>query len=397
MTSEFGSTGGSGFLDALRRAATDWEAQGLRRQRRLVQGPVGPWIELAGQGRCLSFLSNDYLGLSAEPRLCEAVAEGARRWGAGSGASALISGHLGCHAEAERCLAEFVGSEQALLFITGYMANLAVVSALLEGEQDVVFSDRLNHASLIDGCRLSRARVLRYAHADLEDLAHRLSAHPARRRLIVTDAVFSMDGDCADLRGLLGLAEQHDALLLVDDAHGFGVLGPGGRGSLAAQGVHSDRLILMGTLGKGAGLSGAFVAATSAVVEHLVQHARTYVFSTSPAPAVVAAIPTALALLEGGDWRRERLGQLREQVSLGSAAWRRPAVDSGTPILPVQVGDVGETMRLAGALAGEGVLVAGIRPPTVPPGSSRLRISLSAAHVAEDIDLLCAVAQRQGV
>lgn len=387
----------AGFLADLQAQSADWAAQGLRRQRRLVEGPAGPWLELADGGRCLSFLSNDYLGLAAHPGLREAVAEGARRWGAGSGASALISGHLGCHHQAERALADFVDRPRALLFITGYMANLAVVASLVQGEQDVVFSDQLNHASLIDGCRLSRARVVTFAHGDVADLEARLAQTPARRRLIATDSVFSMDGDMADLRGLAELAERHDALLLVDDAHGFGVLGPQGRGALAAAGLASDRVVMVGTLGKGAGLSGAFVAGCELVVEHLVQHGRTYIFSTSPAPAIAAAIPKALDLIAEGDERRLQLAALRQQLAVGSRQWLRRPLDSGTPILPVLVGEASDTMALAGALAAKGVLLAGIRPPTVPAGTGRLRISLSAAHTVDDVDSLCRCALEAGV
>lgn len=383
-----GDGGAETFLEALRTQAESWAAQGLNRSRRQVDGPVGPRLQVTGGASYLSFLSNDYLGLAAAPELRAAVAEGAMRWGAGSGSSALISGHLACHAYAEQALAEFVGAQSALLFITGYMANLAVVASLVQGSEDVVFSDQLNHASLIDGCRLSRARILRYRHRDLAELGRLLSSTPARRRLILTDGVFSMDGDVADLPTLLQLAEQHDALLVVDDAHGFGVLGPEGRGTAAAAGVASERLVQVGTLGKAAGLSGAFVAGCATVVDHLLQHARTYVFSTAPAPALAAAIPEALRLIRHGQARRDQLGLLRSVLRASSLGWQRRPVDSGTPILPVLVGEAGQTMGLAARLAERGVLVAGIRPPTVPEGSSRLRISLSAAHAEEDVRAL---------
>ncbi|MDE3011739.1 MAG: 8-amino-7-oxononanoate synthase [Pseudomonadota bacterium] len=392
-----GPAGDSAFLAALEQQAQAWAAQDLRRIRRVLESAAGPWIEVAGKGRCLSFLSNDYLGLAADPVLRRAIAEGAMAWGAGSGASALISGHLRCHAEAERRLADFVGTPAALLFITGYMANLAVVASLVQGEQDVVFSDRLNHASLIDGCRLSRARIVTYAHGDLVDLATQLAATPARRRLIVSDAVFSMDGDVADLAGLLALAEAYDALLVIDDAHGFGVLGPEGRGALAAAGLRSERLVMMGTLGKGGGLSGAFVAASALVIEHLIQHGRTYVFSTSPAPAVAAAVSTALDLIVAGNWRRERLAELRQALMEGSQVWSRPVAEGTTPIVPVVVGEADATMRLAARLAESRVLLAGIRPPTVPAGTARLRISLSAGHVVEDVEQLCSVGRAAGI
>ncbi len=368
----------------------------LLRQRRVMGSVTGPVVEVAG--RCLTaFLSNDYLGLAAEPQLREAVADGARQWGAGSGSSPLVAGHLACHERAEQALAEFVGMEQALLFITGYMANLAVLTSLMDDEDDVIFSDALNHASLIDGCRLAKAKTVRYPHRDLAALEQALAAHSGRRRMIVTDAVFSMDGDEADLPGLLRLAEQQDALLLVDDAHGFGVLGPEGRGSVTAAGLRSARLVLMGTLGKAAGLSGAFVAADARVIRHLVQRARTYIYSTSPAPALATAVPTALAMIAAGDGRRAQLQWLAAELGRQSSAWRVLPTLGRTPIVPVVLGDAGATMALAQQMAAHGVLVAGIRPPTVPQGSSRLRISLSAAHTGQHLQQLLVAAQRAGL
>ncbi len=370
---------------------------GLTRHRRTLDAPVGVHVQDRDGGSAkLSFLSNDYLGLAGHPDLRQALADGALQWGAGSGASPLVSGHLGCHADAEAALAEFVGAEASLLFITGYMANLAVITSLLDHADDVVFSDALNHASLIDGCRLSRARVVPYAHGDLQMLQGLLLAHPGRRRLIATDAVFSMDGDQADLGSLLALAELHDTLLLVDDAHGFGVQGPQGRGSVAAANLHSERVILMGTLGKAAGLSGAFVAGDARVIEHLVQRSRSYIFSTSPAPAVAAAIPSALRLIAAGDARRRHVQALRTCLQEMAAQWRFTLPWGETPIAPVLVGEAAVTMTLAAALAQQGVLVAGIRPPTVPLGSSRLRISLSASHQLEDLRTLQSAARMVG-
>ena len=373
-------------------------AQGLSRQRRTLNAATGIYVEeREGGARLLSFLSNDYLGLAAHPHLCAALAAGVQRWGAGSGASPLVSGHLGCHADAEAALAEFTGFDAALLFITGYMANLAVLTSLLDHADDVVFSDALNHASLIDGCRLARGRVVTFPHGDLVALEALLQQHPGRRRMIASDAVFSMDGDEANLTALLCLADRHDTLLLVDDAHGFGVLGPHGQGSVGAAGIRSSRLILMGTLGKAAGLSGAFVAADSRVIEHLVQRGRSYIFSTSPAPAVAAAIPTALTLIAEGGFRRQHLQHLRIALQQIADRWQFVLPVGQTPIAPVLVGEAAHTMQLAGALAGQGVLVAGIRPPTVPVGSSRLRISLSAAHQPEHLDQLQAAARAVGM
>jgi len=386
------------FLEALRQQAADWDSKGLRRQRKTVHSATSPHIQLTKDCKpSVSFLSNDYLGLAAHPELRQAVSESAAQWGVGAGASALISGHMECHQEAESALAQFTGFEAALLFITGYMANLAVITSLLSGSDDVVFSDSLNHASLIDACRLSRARIERYPHCDTETLAQMLDATPARRRLIVTDAVFSMDGDCADLKRLLSLAEDYDALLFVDDAHGFGVRGPQGRGSLALEGLESDRLIMMGTLGKAAGLSGAFVAASAFLIEHFVQHARTYVFSTAPSPALVGAIPKAIELIQAGDSRRAHLMQLYDRFVLGSRAWRYPIGLHGTPIIPVMVGGANEAMNWVKALVEQSVYVAGIRPPTVPEGGSRLRLTLSAAHCFDDLEVLLNAAERVGL
>lgn len=387
----------SSFLESLETEARDWSDRGLMRHRKSIQTPVGSRIQMPGKEEpSLSFLSNDYLGLAAHPVLREAVANSAQRWGAGSASSPLVSGHLACHADAEMALAAFTGFEQALLFITGYMANLAVVTSLLTSPEDVVFSDSLNHASLIDACRLSRAQIQRYAHLNMTDLAGLLQNTPARRRLIVTDAVFSMDGDCAPLSCLLRLAEEYDALILVDDAHGFGVRGPHGMGSVSEEAAHSERLILMATLGKAAGLSGAFIAASALLIEYFVQHARTYIFSTSPSPALAGAIPAALNLIQESELRRKHLRDLGKYFALGSDKWRYPPQFSGTPIIPVVVGGERETMRFAESFARAGVWLAGIRPPTVPSGTSRLRISLSAAHTFNDIDMLLDVAGSLG-
>jgi len=387
----------SGFLSSLQKEAHDWEARGLTRQRRVVLSPAGPHIQIEGRPfETLSFLSNDYLGLAAHPDLRIAVAEAVQAWGAGSGASPLVSGNMRCHLQAERALAEFVGAEDALLFITGYMANLAIISSLLSSPEDVVFSDSLNHASLIDACRLSRARIERYPHLDMQALSQALKNTHARRRLIVTDGVFSMDGDCAPIALLAEFAEEFDALLVVDDAHGFGVRGEQGRGSLSEECVQSDRIILMSTLGKAAGLSGAFVSASAFLIEFFVQHARTYIFSTSPSPALVGAIPQALKLLREGEERRQKLKDLSRYLALGASAWRYKTAFHGTPIIPVITGDERETMQYAHRFAELGVLLAGIRPPTVPVGTSRLRISLSAAHETKDIDYLLESAQAIG-
>lgn len=335
----------------------------------------------------LAFASNDYLGLAGHPQLIEAAAQGARRWGVGAGASHLVSGHSAVHDALETQLARFLGCEAALVFSTGYMANIAVMPALL-GRDDEIFADRLNHASLVDGALLSRANMRRYPHANLDALAAMLQASRARRKLIVSDGVFSMDGDVAPLAALLELAEQYDTWLLIDDAHGFGVLGPQGRGSVAAAGLQSERLILMGTLGKAAGVAGAFIAGNSVVIEWLLQKSRAYIFTTAMPPMLAHVLLASLQLIEEADDRRRHLDALvaRLRVSLGAHAER--LMPSMTPIQPLRVGENDVVVRLAKSLADDGIWVPAIRPPTVPKGSARLRISLSAAHTLTQVDRL---------
>ncbi len=369
-----------GELDALQRA-------GLRRARRTLDAPCGPLARVDGRS-LISFCSNDYLGLANDPALVAAACAGARTWGVGSGASHLVSGHLGPHAALEEKLAAFTGFDRALLFSTGYMANLAIVPALV-GRGDAVFADRLNHASLIDAVQLSRADGQRYAHADLAALERLLAASTARRHLILSDAVFSMDGDLAPLPGLLALAERYDAWLVVDDAHGFGVLGPQGRGSIGHFGLPaSRRLICMGTLGKAAGGAGAFVAANATVIEWLVQRARSYIFTTAGSPLVACALATSLELIAAGDERRAHLWRLVAQLRDGLAGTRWRLLPSPTAIQPVIVGDNHEALRLAAALDARGLWVPAIRPPTVPQGTARLRVSLSAAHSEAQVAVL---------
>lgn len=359
------------------------EAQTLRRRRKVVESPCAP--QLVADGRSvIAFCSNDYLGLAGDPDLIEAAQEGARRYGVGSGASPLISGHMRPHEALERRLAEFTGMEQALLFSTGYLANLGTLPALV-GRGDAVFSDRLNHASLIDATRLARAETRIYPHLDLAALDASLAASKARRKLIVSDAVFSMDGDLAPLPQLLALAERHDACLMVDDAHGFGVLGPQGRGALAHFGLHSPRIIYMGTLGKAAGVAGAFIAASGNLVEWLLQKARTYIFSTAEPPLLAHALLKSVELIEHGDARRRHLAALVAQLR-GALKFRRwELMSSETAIQPVVIGGNAEAIAIAAALLERGFLVPGIRPPTVPEGTARLRITLSAAHSAEQV------------
>lgn len=355
------------------------DARGLRRRRR-VRDP-------SGTSRPLSFCSNDYLGLASDPRIVDALCEGARRWGAGAGASHLVSGHLPIHDELEQRLAAFLNLPRALLFSSGYLANLGIIPALA-GADTEIFCDRLNHASLNDALLLSRSRFHRYAHNDAEALAGLLAGSKAAQKLVVTDGVFSMDGDIAPLPRILDLCERHDAWLVVDDAHGFGVLGSRGAGSLEHFGLASERIVYMGTLGKAAGVSGAFVAGSAEVVEILVQRARTYVYTTASPPALAAALLRSLALVAEESWRRDQLGRLVERLvhRLQPGRWR--LLPSSTPIQPLVVGANDEAVALSERLEGEGILVPAIRPPTVPEGSARLRISLSAAHSEADVDRL---------
>ncbi|GAB1411433.1 MAG: 8-amino-7-oxononanoate synthase [Burkholderiales bacterium] len=368
------------------------DAQALRRRRRVVDSPCAP--ELIVDGRpMLAFCSNDYLGLANDPALAAAAQEGARLYGLGAGASPLVCGHQTPHAALEKRLAEFTGFARALLFSTGYLANLGAVPALA-GRGDAIFSDRLNHASLIDAARLARAELNVYPHCDLSALAAALAASRAKRKLIVTDAVFSMDGDLAPLPEILELAERHQAWLLVDDAHGFGLLGPQGRGAAAHFGLKSPRLLVMGTLGKAAGGAGAFVAGGEEAVEWILQKARSYIFSTAEPALIAHAMLTALDLIERGDDRRSNLAARIAQLRASYAPKRWKLLPSQTAIQPLLIGGNAETMAVAGKLHARGLWVPGIRPPTVPAGTARLRITLSAAHSEAQLAQLVAALQQ---
>lgn len=345
----------------------------------------------------LAFASNDYLGLAAHPAVTEALIEGAKQWGAGSGASHLVSGHLAPHEELETALAEFVGFPRALSFSSGYLANLAVVPTLT-GRGDAVFADKLNHASLIDAVQLSRADSHRYPHGDMVALEKQLAASAAKCKLIVTDAVFSMDGDLAPLPQLLALAERYDAWLLVDDAHGFGVLGQHGAGSLAHFNLpYSPRLILMGTLGKAAGAGGAFIAGSETMIEYLISKARSYIFTTAAPPAIACALLKSLEIIAAGEDRRATLQAHIARLRAGLADLPWQLLDSPTAIQPLIVGENVAALALSEALAERGIWVPAIRPPTVPKGTARLRISLSAAHTAANIDQLIAALRELAV
>ena len=374
------------LLDSLRLKLAELEAQHLRRRRRVVTGPQGPLLEVDGR-QYLAFCSNDYLGLASHPAVCAALQAGVAQYGAGAGASALISGHSQVVEQLELRLAQFMRLPRALYFATGYMANLGIIPALV-ATGDEVFSDRLNHACLIDGARLSGARLRIYPHGDLAKLEQLLQASKSVRKLIVTDAVFSMDGDIAPLPQLLRLCETHDAWLLVDDAHGFGVLGPQGRGSVAHFGLDSPRIIYMGTLGKACGVAGAFAAGDPVIIEWLLQRARTYVFTTAAPPALASALLAALTLLEQQEWRRQHLAQLILRLREGVAGLPWTLLPSQTAVQALVVGENEPALALMNALQERGLWVPAIRPPTVPKGTARLRISLSAAHSLEQLDQL---------
>ena len=387
-------------------------ALGLLRQRQVLQCPQSPHIVIGGKPY-LAFCSNDYLGLANHPQLIAALQQGASQHGVGAGAAHLVSGHSIAHHQLEQALAAFVGKPAALLFSTGYMANLGTVQALVS-KDDTVFADKLNHASLNDAMLLSRATIKRYRHNDMAQLAQLLEQAESGRKLIITDAVFSMDGDLAPLPELLALCERHDAWLLADDAHGFGVLGAQGRGSLfnfkspptplLQRGEDADasfdnpplqkggrgdlispRIIYMATLGKAAGVFGAFVAAEQVVIDTLVNHARSYVYTTATPPALSSALLESLKLIGEGDALREHLRGLVAQLRNGLSDFRWPLMPSDTAIQPLLIGDNHVALALSKGLRERGIWVAAIRPPTVPQGTARLRITLSAAHNTADV------------
>ncbi|MFA6921320.1 MAG: 8-amino-7-oxononanoate synthase [Gallionella sp.] len=361
-------------------------AAGLQRQRRTVSTPQAPRLVVDGR-EYLSFCSNDYLGLANHPLLIAALQRGAQQFGAGAGAAHLVSGHSAAHEQLENELAAFVGKPAALLFSTGYMANLGAVQGLV-GRGDTVFADRLNHASLNDAMLLSRATVKRYRHNDIAQLAALLSQAGAGRKLVCTDAVFSMDGDMAHLPQLLALCEQYDAWLLVDDAHGFGVSGEAGRGSLSHFGIASPRIIYMATLGKAAGVSGAFVAAEDIVINSLINRSSSYVYTTAAPPALSVALIESLRLIAAGDELRAHLLSLIAQLRKGLKGLPWALMESNTAIQPLIIGENQAALDLSGSLRERGIWVAAIRPPTVPEGTARLRITLSAAHSSDDVELL---------
>jgi 8-amino-7-oxononanoate synthase len=370
-------------------------AQSLLRRRRVAETACAPQQQVDGR-MLTAFCSNDYLGLAAHPRIVDALREGARLYGAGSGASHLVSGHGRAHAQLEERLADFVAphleSARALYLCTGYMANLAVLTTLGAEPDTMIFSEALNHASLIDGARLARAGVTVYPHGDLGALEAQLAASSAPTKIVVTDSVFSMDGNLAPLPGLLALCERHGAWLFVDDAHGFGVLGEHGRGALEHFGLRSPNLVYVGTLGKAAGVGGAFIAAHSSVIELMIQRARPYIYTTAAPPALAHALLTSLDIIGGDEGRalRAQLAALiaRLDAELKLERWKR--LPSSTAIQPVIIGSNDEALRVAAGLHQRGLWVPAIRPPTVALGTARLRVTLSATHTQEQVAQLAA-------
>lgn len=364
--------------------------QGGARSRRVVEarGPGGVRLQVDGRD-CLAFCSNDYLGLADHPEIVAALCRATRTWGVGSGASHLISGHTAEHHALEEELADFVGRPRALLFSTGYMANLAI-GATFAGRGDCVFEDRLNHASLLDAGLASGARFSRYAHADAAALGTRLARRPAgTHALVLSDGVFSMDGVVAPLGELAEACSKAGADLCIDDAHGFGVLGPNGAGCVAEAGLGTDAVpLLMCTLGKAAGTSGAFVAGPAACIENLLQRGRTYIYTTALPPAVAAGTRASLRVMREEPWRRQRVQQHAQRFRAGASLLGLQLMPSRTPIQPIVVGSAAAAIAASSALFEQGLWVPAIRPPTVPKGSSRLRCTFSAAHGEEDVDRL---------
>jgi len=362
------------------------QQEGLYRSRRIIDSAQGVDIIVDGKP-VLNFCSNDYLGLANHPAVVKAFQQGAERYGVGSGSAHLICGHSSAHHALEEELAEFTGRSRALLFSTGYMANLGVISALV-GRADSVFEDRLNHASLLDGGLLSGAKFKRYAHADMEHLQARLQT-AAGNKLIVTDGVFSMDGDVAPLPAIVKTANQNQAWLMVDDAHGLGVLGKQGAGLVRQFGLSQDDVpVLMGTLGKAFGTFGAFVAGSEILIETLIQQARTYIYTTAMPPATAEATRASLQLVIADDWRREKLNELVNHFRIGATQLGLTLMDSTTAIQPILIGDSQQAVQLSNGLLDAGFLVSAIRPPTVPEGSARLRVTFSASHKIEQVDRL---------
>lgn len=375
------------MLTYLRERLQQRRQQSLYRRRLIHHTPQSPLLCIAGR-KYLNFCSNDYLGLAAHPRITKALRDGAETYATGAGASHLINGHSIAHHRLEDVLAEYTGRQRALLFSTGYMANLAVISALTE-RHDALFMDKLNHASLLDGAALSKARLQRYPHNDTVRLEALLEKSTARHKLIASDGVFSMDGDLAALPQILPAAQRHNAWLILDDAHGLGVVGHSGRGCCEYYGLTADDVpVLVGTLGKAFGVFGAFVAGSEELIEYLIQFARSYIYTTALPPALACAALEAVRLAGEEAWRREVLYQRIAQFRQAAEQCGLPLSASPTPIQPLFIGDNADALAISRKLYEGGILLSAIRPPTVPAGSARLRVTLSAAHTPEQVDSL---------
>ena len=359
----------------------------MYRTRRAISTAQGPAVRIAGR-ELLNFSSNDYLGLATHPDLLQTFKQAVTTYGLGSASSQLVCGHSVAHAELEEELARFTGRQRALVFSSGYLANLAVVSALVNRDA-LVIEDRLVHASMIDAARLSQARIQRYPHADSHAVEHVLKNQQAGRKLVLTDGVFSMDGDIAPLLPLAGVCQRYNAILIVDDAHGFGVLGPGGGGVVDLLGLGNDQVpVLIGTFGKALGAFGAFVSGDDVLIELLIQKARSYIYTTALPPAIAVTVMRALSLVREEAWRRGHLFDLIRQFRTGCRQLGLRVSASETAIQPLIIGDATEAVRISEELYRKGILIPAIRPPTVPAGTSRLRISLSAAHAESQVDYL---------
>ena len=381
--------GDSPRLQRLRQVLNERHVQHLYRRPRLADSPQQPHMVVDGK-LMLTFCSNDYLGLANHPAVIRAFQQAANEYGVGSGAAHLVNGHSRPHQALEEALAVFTGRERALLFSTGYMANLGVANALLE-RHDTLYQDRLNHASLLDAGLLSGVKMVRYPHNDMTHLQSRLAAQTSGQKMILTDGVFSMDGDVAPMRKLADVAAAHDAWLMVDDAHGFGVLGENGAGLLEAEHLNStDVPILMATLGKALGTAGAFVAGSHDLIEYLIQTARTWIFTTAQPPAVAAATLASLQIVQNEPERRAHLHALIRQFRERAMQLGLPLMDSATAIQPILIGSSAQAVALSRQLEAQGIWVAAIRPPTVPQHTARLRVTLSAAHTVADVERLLA-------
>ena len=370
----------------LRQVLAQRQAQQLYRRHRIMDSPQQPVMQVNGK-TMLTFCSNDYLGLANHPAVIKAFQQAANQYGVGSGAAHLVNGHSRLHQQLEEALAEFTKRERALLFSTGYMANLGLTTALAE-RHDTVYQDRLNHASLLDAAQLSGAKLVRYPHNDIEQLAKRMRAQASGQQLIVTDGVFSMDGDTAPVKALAALAKQQEAWLIVDDAHGFGVLGATGAGLLEAEQLEPEDAVLMGTLGKAIGTAGAFVAGSNDLIEYLIQTARPYIYTTAQPPAIAAASLASLQLIQTETWRRDWLNELIQIFRQGAKQLGLALMPSATAIQPILIGENAQALAISQQLETMGILITAIRPPTVPVNTARLRITLSAAHTQQQVEFL---------